>query len=306
MIKLLLDTDMMTDCDDMAALAMTHNMMDAGECDILCLGTSSKNPFSAPTVSTLNLYHHHNIPIGAPKNGTGYDAPWKSAFLEKVATEFPVEHASNDDFEDALRVYRRTLANAADNEVTLLTIGYSTNIATLLKSGADDISPLTGLELCRRKFSRWVCMQGNFPVDDARDNVNFTRDAPAAYYAMAHFPRPIVHVGREIGHNIFVGENLRHTPAANPTRRAYELHRPAANWDHHTADPSTVLYAVRGEGPYFTLSEKGRIDMKEDCSFRWVNDANGNQHHVIQKMDRAEMAKILDELITRQPQNTRP
>lgn len=71
--------------------------------------------------------------------------------------------------------------------------------------------------------------------------------------------------GREIGHTIFVGDRLKDTPIDNPVRRAYQLHRERAkveHWNHHTADPTAVLLAVRGILNYWNLSECGYIDIK--------------------------------------------
>ncbi len=36
------------------------------------------------------------------------------------------------------------------------------------------------MDLVRKHVSKWVCMGGNFPVDPAKDNVNFTRDPEPA------------------------------------------------------------------------------------------------------------------------------
>lgn len=216
---------MLTDCVDAAALGMLHAMADGGEADILATVVSSRYPMSAPVVDAINTYYNRpDISVDAPKHGSGAYRE-DSSFLDQVAAEFPRRLASNDDAPDAVDVYRSLLHQAEPHSVTILTIGYMSNPENLLKSPADSVSPLSGTELVERKVAQWVCMGGNFPVDPAEDNVNFTRDPGAALYTIRNRPGPIVFAGREIGHSIHVGEALRHTPLDNPVRRAYQLHR---------------------------------------------------------------------------------
>jgi inosine-uridine nucleoside N-ribohydrolase len=302
-IKLLLDTDMLTDCDDAAALGMLHAMADAGEVEILATVVSSRYPMSAPVVDAVNTYYQRPyLPVGAPKNGAGAYRK-DSSFLDKVAAEFPHQLKSNEEAPDAVDVVRKALANEPDNSVVLLTIGYMSNVAGLLRSGPDVISPLSGPELAAKKVSEWVCMGGNFPVDNAADNVNFTRDADSAVYAIRNWPGRITFIGREIGHKIYVGERLKETPLTNPSRRAYQLHRERSgpSWNHHTADPSAVLYAVRGLGEYFTMESGGAIDLQDDCQFAWKSVPDGKQAYVKQKMNRKQMGEIMEELMIRPP-----
>ena len=46
-VKVIFDTDMDSDCDDVGALAMLHVLADAGEAEILATMISSPNPWSA-------------------------------------------------------------------------------------------------------------------------------------------------------------------------------------------------------------------------------------------------------------------
>lgn len=299
-VKLILDTDMLTDCDDLAAMAILHKLADFGEVDILATVVSSKHPLSAAVVDVVNTYYGRpDLRCGAPKNGTGVYKD-HSVFLEPVSAEYPHAIESNDSVEDAVSVYRDVLAKAEDNSIVIATIGYMSNLEQLLKSSGDEFSPLCGEELVRAKVRNWVCMGGNFPVDPAVDNVNFTRDAEAACYTIRNWPGDIIFVGREIGHNIFIGESLRSESESNPVRRAYQLHRENANatdWNHHTADPCTILYAVRGRQNIWSMSPRGNLNLNEDCSFEWSNDENGNHFYLLQEMDRAETARILDRLL---------
>ena len=112
-------------------------------------------------------------------------------------------------------------------------------------------------------------------------------------------------VGREIGHKIFIGDALKNTPLTNPVRRSYELHRERYNlghWNHHTADPCSVLYAVRGPQDYWEEVTGGYIDIQDDCSFEWKLDSRKKMGRLIQKMDRLQLGAIMEEILIRYPQ----
>lgn len=303
-VKIIFDTDMLTDCDDAAALGILHKLADAGEADILATMVTSSYPMSAPVVNVINTYYcRPNIPIGVPKNGHGVYRD-NSSFLDSVAMEFPHLLKSNDDAPDAVSLYRKILSEQEDSSVVILTVGYMSNLQLLLKSKSDEYSSLDGKDLISKKVKIWVCMGGNFPVDDASDNVNFTRDAEAAYYTIKHWPGKIIFAGREIGHSIFVGDCLKKVSICSPVRRAYQLHRrnaKASHWNHHTADPTAVLLAVRGISNYWYLSEYGYIDIKKDCSFVWKNQSNGNQQYIKQRIDKLKLATILEQLMVLPP-----
>jgi inosine-uridine nucleoside N-ribohydrolase len=304
-VKIIFDTDMLTDCDDAAALGMLHKLADAGEAEILATMVTSSYPMSAPVVEAINTYYNRpGIPIGVPKNGRGVYRD-DSSFLDSVAWEFPHTLRSNADAPDAVTLYRDILSKQSDHSVVILTVGYMSNLAPLLQSEGDRFSPLNGFEMVKKKVKIWICMGGNFPVDDASDNVNFTRDAAAAVYALTHWPGKVVFAGREIGHTIYVGDRLKETSLNNPVRRAYQLHRERAkngHWNHHTADPSAVILAVRGLSDYWDISDSGYLDIKPDCSFAWENDPQGNQRYIIQKMDRVELGNLMETLMIMPPQ----
>lgn len=296
--RILLDTDMLTDCDDLAAIAMLHRLEMMGLAKTLAVTVSSAYPKSAAVVDALNTYYGRgDLPIGAPKNGRGVYLS-TSCFLDAVAAEFVHAVADNDAAPDAVRVMRRALAESPDESVRLVTIGYMTNVEALLDSAPDDLSPDDGMTLVRRKVCEWICMGGNFPDDPAIDNVNFKRDPIPALRALRRFPRPITFAGREIGHNVFVGDRFHALPAENPLRRAYALHRGryGDNWDHHTADPCAVLYAVTGLSDLFAV-QTGSMTLQDDCSFTWDPDVPSHMAYLLQKGSRALTARRIEALI---------
>lgn len=159
-VKLILDTDMLTDCDDTAAMGILHKLADDGEVDILATMVSSRYPMSGPVVDTINTYYGRpHIPVGVPKNGSGAYRD-NSSFLDKVAAEFPHQLESNDHAADAVELYRRILVEQEDDSVVILTIGYMSNLANLLKSTPDTDSEFDGIELVRKKSGSGYVWEG--------------------------------------------------------------------------------------------------------------------------------------------------
>ena len=53
-VRLIFDTDVMGDVDDVGTVAVLHALADLGEAEILAMGVSSKNPWSPLCLSALN------------------------------------------------------------------------------------------------------------------------------------------------------------------------------------------------------------------------------------------------------------
>lgn len=302
-VKIIFDTDMDSDCDDLGAIAILHALADRGEAEILATVTSSQNPFSAPCLEAINTwYGRGDLPIGSPR-GKGTKKP--SKYAETIAKEFPHKLKSTADAPDALQIYREVLATQPDSSVTIVTVGYLTNIANLLREPRD-------ADLVKAKVKRWVCMGGNFvgkpAVDDLKlGNNNFTFDKSASLYAVQHWPVELVFVGREIGSvpsGLKVGAKLAELPKENPIRRGYELYFGGVAKDRHVADQTTVLYAVRGLRDYWDIETKGWMDLQPDMTFTWrYEGGEGKQHRYLLKRkvdgkpsDR-QIEKVIEELM---------
>ena len=74
--RIIFDTDMAGDVDDVGALAILHAMADQGEAEILAVGISSRNEDVGPCVDAINTwYGRPDIPIGYQRGiQVGYPA----------------------------------------------------------------------------------------------------------------------------------------------------------------------------------------------------------------------------------------
>lgn len=287
-VKIIVDTDMHTDCDDPGALAVLHALADREECEILAIMSSTKDPYSGPTIDAINTYFGRpDIPIGTIQEGVYR----YSKYTKTIATEFPHDFGMGEGAPDAVSLYRDILEQQPDGSVVIVTVGYLTNISNLLKLPAED-GRLSGMELVKRKVKSWVCMGGNFigdpPKDDLKlSNVNFQFDAPAAHYAINNWPGNLLFAGREVcsePSGLAIGENLLHTPTSNPVRRAYELYFDGKLKNRHVADLVSVLFAVRGLRDYWDIETNGYMDIKPDMTFEWKFDMDKGQSYLKKKL----------------------
>ena len=71
-VKVIFDTDMAGDVDDVGALAILHAMADLGEAEILAVGISSRNEDVGPVVDAINTwYGRPDIPDRLPARHPG-------------------------------------------------------------------------------------------------------------------------------------------------------------------------------------------------------------------------------------------
>ncbi len=163
-VRVILDTDLASDCDDAGAVAVLHALADRGEADILAMGVSAGNRHSVLVLDAFNTwYGRPDIPIGTVK-ASGVSAG--SRYTEEIAGEYPRCHdhwEDADDAPDVMDIYRKTLASEPDIDdenpgVVMVSIGYMTNFRDLLQSGPCEHSDLPGDELVANKVRLWVCM----------------------------------------------------------------------------------------------------------------------------------------------------
>lgn len=83
-----------------------------------------------------------------------------SYYAETIARDFPNDVGESKKVEDATHLYRRILASQADGSVTMVSVGHLTDVAKLLESKPDEVSPLSGKELVSKKVKFWVAMLG--------------------------------------------------------------------------------------------------------------------------------------------------
>jgi len=297
--KIIFDTDMDSDCDDLGALAMLHALADAGEAEILAVITTTDDRWSPRCADAINTwYGRGDIPIGVldPKRGA---REGRSRYTRAVAEACPHDLRGYESAEEAVGLYRRVLAAQADQQVVLVTVGHLTSLGRLMKSAPDKHSRLTGMELVAKKIRLWSCMGGRNPKGR---EPNFYRPDPASsVYTVNRWPGEVAFCGSEIGGPVKTGARLRETPANNPVRIGYESYfrRPGRN--RSSWDQIAVLYAVRGLSDYWDAETTGHCHVSADGSNEWRRSPDKRHAYLKTKMPVAKLTRVIEELMIRPP-----
>src|SRR5262245_38144800 len=113
-VRVIFDTDIGDDIDDVLALAMLHALERRGECRLLAVTVSKDSPWSGPFVDAINtFYGRPEIPIGVVRDGKLKD---ESRYARKLldaregdSPRYPRRLASGTDAPEAVDLMRKTL-----------------------------------------------------------------------------------------------------------------------------------------------------------------------------------------------------
>ncbi len=302
-VKIIFDTDMGPDYDDVGAIAVLHALADKGECEILACLASDDHPTIAPTIEAFNRYFNKpDIPVGAAIEGApDFTAPnhWNDSIIAK----FLPKPKTKSDFPSAIEVYRKVLALQPDGSVTIVTVGFVSNLAGLLKSKPDKYSPLSGRELVIKKVKKLVAMAGGFPQGK---EFNVFRHPEASWYVFQNWPTPILFSGFEIGKSIFTGRKVADSGDKNsPVAWAYKFNLDTYEGKkaekRHSWDQTAVLCAVRNPEQYFYVNGPGKFVILKDGSNQWNPNENKKHYFLTHKYPYQHIADIIDELMMHQP-----
>ena len=300
-VKIIFDTDCGPDYDDVGALAFLHAMSDSGKAEILATVSSNKHELVVPSINVLNTWFGRPLlPTGAPKT-EGVDLGSSQHWADSIVARYPHSINSTSESEDAVTVYRRVLNSQPDSSVTIITVGFLTNLNNLLHSQPDDISPLNGPDLVSRKVKSLVAMAGWFP--EGRE-FNVYMDSVASEYVFKNWPGEIIFTGFEIGKEIFTGLTLIKSDIKNsPVKDAFRIAMAASEEDKNgrmSWDETAVLIGIYGTNGFFD-TVRGRIVINPDGSNSWENNPQGNHVYVTQKMIVNEMSSFIEKRIMHLP-----
>ena len=302
-VKIIFDTDLGPDYDDVGALAFLHAMADSGKAEILATVSSNKHELVAPSINVINTYFGRSeLPVGAPKtNGAnlGSSQHWADSIVEK----YPHSIKSTSEVEDAVDIYRKALSNPPDRSVTIVTVGFLTNLKNLLNSKPDNNSLLTGKELIIKKVKRLVSMAGKFPEGK---EFNICMDSAASKFVYENWPGEIIFTGFEIGSEIHTGLKLIKSDIKNsPVKDVFRISIPLSEEDKDgrmSWDETAVLIGVYGTDNFFDTA-RGKIIINPDGSNKWENDPGGKHVYVKQKMPVTQITSFIEARMMHVPIN---
>jgi hypothetical protein len=263
--RILFDTDITGDVDDVLALAMCHALADRGACELLGVTISKNHPLTASFVDAQNTFHGRpDLPIGVTRDPTAQHR--ESKYLKLAdSPHYPHDLKRNEDAHDAVELIRDLLAAQPDHSVTIVSVGIASNLANLLKSPG-------GIELVQAKVKLLSLMAGAFTFGNGTNyhlEANVVNGIGFMQTVADQWPAsvPILWSGYEIGEalpypRLSVARDLNYRPH-HLVKEAYLLHS-GPEHDRPCWDQSSVLHAVFPERDYFGLSQPGRVQVLDD------------------------------------------
>lgn len=311
-VKIIFDTDMDTDVDDVGALALLHSYIREGKAELLAAVGSCNTGYTAPCIDAINTYYGlPDVPIGISP-----DCPDKgvSRYQKYIAENFENDILSDKNADSAVNVYRRCLADADNGSVVIVVVGPLNNLYDLLRSEGDSYSSLNGVDLVKKKVKLCVIMGGQFPKSKPQGEYNISLAPEAAAYVSKNFPGHIMWCGYEIGESVMTGSRMSELSGNNPVRVAYELYsNNQEGFTRSSWDLITVMYAVEGKNQYFS-EMKGKVllgnevtvtsDQKTGVGYNeWEIDRFSKDAIIVSLGYDDRVAELLDQKIVESEQN---
>lgn len=303
--RVIFDNDVGGDVDDAGALAVLHTLADRGEIDILAIGVVHGHTAAVPYVDAVNTwYGRPDLPVGVIKGKAPYA---RDEYMVPIVAEFPHDLTA-ETAPDVVKLYRKVLAAEPDASVTLIAVGPATNIRNLLQSAPDEHSPLTGVELVRKKVKFYAAGgNGDAGLPDGKCGFNYFTDIPASQGELELMPSefPTVFAGGT-GKTLKIGSCYREAKAGHIIRRSYEVYYKGEAKDRQTWDQLRVLYACRPSArDLWDTSAPGTIALGNDRSLRWSESPNRNRSYAYVN-DVPKMRALLTELMMHDPREAKP
>ena len=301
-VKVIFDTDVGNDVDDVLALSVLHALQSRGECELLAVTITKPDELAGPFVDAVNtFYGRPRIPIGFTHSGLTNEP---SKFLPLAEAKdgkklrYPHRLKRSSDAPEATALLRKILSRQPDHSVVLVQVGYFSNFAALLDTPGDALSPLTGRDLVQQKVKLLSVMAGSFKPNGHDLEYNVMQDLPASKKLARNWPTPIVWSGFEIGialpyPAVSIQRDFGYVPH-HPAAEAYCLYNPPPH-ERPTWDLTSALYAVRPDRGYFGLSAPGQVTVEEDGFTRFTPAPEGRDRYLI--LSEAQIPRVKEALV---------
>lgn len=303
-VSIIFDSDMGPDYDDVGAITILHALADNGEARILATMASNKYEGIAAVLNVFNTYFKRpDIPIGVPA-GDAVNIRDGQHWTDTLLAKYPHKIKTNADAQNSVKLYRKILASQPDHSVTVVTIGFLTNVSDLMNTQADGYSPLDGKELIKRKVKLLVSMAGKFP---SGYEFNVDKDISASNNVFQNIDIPVIYSGFEIGEKIKVGLPLINNPDIknSPVQDVFRIAIPLSKDDakgRMSWDETAVLIAIKGYSTYYDL-HKGKMALVTAEGKNTWSDGGQGQGYIVEKVDYRQVKAIIDTLIQHQPKD---
>ncbi len=308
----IIDTDMGNDIDDALAFDLAYKAMDDRQLNIIGIVSHKLSPTSVDYIDVLNTwYGYGSIPIARSltpvynQHQADYTIP-VCAMRDKKGRPMWKRSKKGGDIQNPVEMYRRLLAERADSSVVVISLGFGTELAKLLVSGPDAVSPLTGRDLVAKKVKMLSIMAGSYGVKQ-RAEYNVVNDIPAMQTVFGQWPTPIVQNPFELGKMVmYEGENLDEKfawTAAHPVVEGFKNYMKMP-YNRPTWDLLSIVFLTNPE--MFTVSEPGTVEVTDTGYTFFTPDKNGRVVRLSASPEQAEaLSRHIVDTTSRKPKHYR-
>ena len=279
--KMIYETDICSDVDDVGALAVLHALADNGEVEILAVSFNERHPSGADAIRAINTwYNRGEIPVGIYKGDLADPDP--SRYLAKVAN-FPHDPPAVKT-PSSLELYQQVLGEQPDNSVTIVSVGFLNNLYDLLKADPNLVSQkVTELVVIALLIDDPFNTRQHNLVDKSADVI---RNWPTRLVISQH------------GETVLTGSRLADAPPENPVREAYYWWANGKYTGRSSWDQLAVLYGVRGVSDCFTEITEGKGRLSN--GYEWEMEP-GFRTYLDPKVSDSEFVRIVEDLMIKPP-----
>ncbi len=297
--RVIVDTDIEGDVDDVGALAEVNHMVDLGQANLLAVTVDTSAPWGPQAVDAIDTYYGHDVPIGQLQGASFDPVDSPANYTEALAEEFP-RARSGVAVEEAVSLLRRTLAAQPNGSVVIVGIGFLGNLSALLQSAPDAYSPLSGSALVAQKVGRLALMGGYYP--SGTDGFNWGYDKVSAGNVINSWPGSIVFSG--LGGSVGTGTRLAsEVPVTDPVRRAYELF-PGASTTRPSWDQIAMLAGVLGlQGTFTEVTGVNSYDVSTGEN-DFTPSSTGPHSYLVQAVSDTQLATTIEDSMVAAPAST--
>lgn len=311
--RIIFETDMGNDIDDAMALDMLYKYHKSGRIQLMAVMLNKDGMYSPMYIDLMNRWYGlKNIPIGISDPGSmtrdvGNFAKDVVVMKDEKGQPLYKQKVNLSKLPEAYKLHRRLLASAPDHSVTIVSVGFSTNLARLLDSAPDEYSPLSGRDLVAKKVDQLVAMAGNIQ-DSKYSEFNVHEDIASCKKVFAEWPTVLITSPFELGIKIlYPTQSLRedfrwakHHPMVDGCLSFLKNDPNRPTWDL-----TAVLYAV-DRGHLFSLSPAGRIEVTKEGYTHYKEDPQGNRFYLTTSPAQdADILRYFLDMIPKNPKDFR-
>ena len=290
MRSFILGTDWWTDCDDAVAIRLLTKYHKEKRINLLGIAINACMEHSVAALKGFLRADGVDIAVGIDRAATDFGgAP---SYQKRLAADYGAD-LTNADAEDAVRLYRRILAEASE-PIEIMEIGFLQVVSALFRSGGDDISEKSGIELVREKVKRFWVMAGKWDKDGEAEH-NFClnhRSRVGGKEFLDLCPVPITFLGFEVGYGVITGGEL------DENDHLYRvLCDHGSKGGRHSWDPMLATLAVIGDAEaagYSLVHGRASIDATNGKNY-FVRADDGIHSFVVKQKPNSFYEAVINE-----------